>query len=239
MSSNIPVPHMPNHTAPDADEIDLFELMQTLWQEKLLIILLTLVCAGAAAAYAFTATPQYSIAMTLKPASLSLYGEFVAGIQGEQQKSIALGRETAEEVLVKLTSNLELRANQVSILNDPNILNVKVVAKKSKQSVPELEEVSLELTTLQAGSAAQTLKSYVDAVSVITLKELNSFVQGLGNPTAITQEMLYTIDSMPSQASLVKPKKSLIVALGIVLGGMLGVFAALIRSMIRKRKNAI
>ncbi len=231
------MPNQPSSQPGYSGEIDLFDLMQTLWQEKLLIILLTLVCAGAAAAYAFTATPQYSIAMTLKPASLSLYGEFVAGIQGEQQKSIALGRETAEEVLVKLTSNLELRANQVSILNDPNILNVKV-AKKSKQSVPELEEVSLELTTLQAGSAAQTLKSYVDAVSVITLKELNSFVQGLGNPTAITQEMLYTIDSMPSHASLVKPKKSLIVALGIVLGGMLGVFAALIRSMIRKRKNA-
>lgn len=39
--------------------------------------------------------------------------------------------------------------------------------------------------------------------------------------------------------SPIKPKKSLIVALGIVLGGMLGVFAALIRSMIRKRKNAV
>lgn len=231
MSSNIPVPHMPNNTAPDADEIDLFELMQTLWQEKLLIILLTLVCAGAAATYAFTATPQYSITMTLKPASLSLYGEFVAGIQGEQQKSIALGQKTAEEVLRQLKNNLDLNAHKVSYLKEAHILSISVTAKAS--------QLTLQLTTLQPGSAAQTLKSYVDAVSVITLKELNSFVQGLGNPTAITQEMLYTIDSMPSQASLVKPKKSLIVALGIVLGGMLGVFAALIRSMIRKRKNAL
>lgn len=39
--------------------------------------------------------------------------------------------------------------------------------------------------------------------------------------------------------SPIKPKKSLIVAVGIVLGGMLGVFAALIRSMIRKRKNSL
>lgn len=37
----------------------------------------------------------------------------------------------------------------------------------------------------------------------------------------------------------IKPNKKLIVAVGIVLGGMLGVFAALIRSMIRKRKNAV
>lgn len=39
--------------------------------------------------------------------------------------------------------------------------------------------------------------------------------------------------------SPIKPKKSLIVALGVVLGGMLGVFAALIRSMIRKRKAGL
>ncbi len=37
----------------------------------------------------------------------------------------------------------------------------------------------------------------------------------------------------------IKPKKTMIVAVGIVLGGMLGVFVALIRIMIRKRKNAI
>lgn len=39
--------------------------------------------------------------------------------------------------------------------------------------------------------------------------------------------------------SPIKPNKKLIVAVGVVLGGMLGVFAALIRSVTRKRKNAI
>lgn len=37
--------------------------------------------------------------------------------------------------------------------------------------------------------------------------------------------------------SPIKPQKSLIVAVGIVLGGMLGIFAALIRSMVRKRNK--
>ena len=226
------MPNQPSSQPGYSGEIDLFDLFQSLWKEKILIVLVTAVFTALAVIYALTATPQYSIAMTLKPASLSLYGEFVAGIQGEQQKSIALGQETAEEVLGQLKNNLDLNAHKVSYLKEAHILSISVTAK-----TPQL--VTLQLTTLQPGSAAQTLKSYVDAVSVITLKELNSFVQGLGNPTAITQEMLYTIDSMPSQASLVKPKKSLIVALGIVLGGMLGVFAALIRSMIRKRKNAI
>lgn len=40
-------------------------------------------------------------------------------------------------------------------------------------------------------------------------------------------------------ANPIKPNKKLIVAIGIMLGGMLGVFVALIRSMIRKRKNAV
>lgn len=226
------MPNQPSSQPGYSGEIDLFDLFQSLWKEKILIVLVTAVFTVLAVIYALTATPQYSIAMTLKPASLSLYGEFVAGIQGEQQKSIALGQKTAEEVLGQLKNNLDLNAHKVSYLKEAHILSISVTAK-----TPQL--VTLQLTTLQPGRAAQTLKSYVDAVSVITLKELNSFVQGLGNPTVITQDMLYTIDSMPSQASLVKPKKSLIVALGIVLGGMLGVFAALIRSMIRKRKNAI
>lgn len=37
--------------------------------------------------------------------------------------------------------------------------------------------------------------------------------------------------------SPIKPNKKMIVAVGIVLGGLLGVFVALIRSVIRKRKN--
>ena len=222
------MPNQPSSQPGYSGEIDLFDLFQSLWKEKILIVLVTAVFTALAVIYALTATPQYSIAMTLKPASLSLYGEFVAGIQGEQQKSIALGQKAAEEVLGQLKNNLDLNAHKVNYLKEAHILSVSVTA-----NTPRL--VTLQLTTLQPGSAAQTLKSYVDAVSVITLKELNSFVQGLGNPTAITQEMLYTIDSMPSQASLVKPKKSLIVALGIVLGGMLGVFAALIRSVNSQR----
>lgn len=44
------------------------------------------------------------------------------------------------------------------------------------------------------------------------------------------------VATQPRQA--IKPKKTLIVAVGIVLGGMLGLFAALVRSAIRKRSQA-
>lgn len=49
---------------------------------------------------------------------------------------------------------------------------------------------------------------------------------------------MVTVDQLATQPSAaIKPKKSLIVAVGFVLGGMLGLFVALIRSAVRKRKE--
>ncbi|MDT4871287.1 G-rich domain on putative tyrosine kinase [compost metagenome] len=36
----------------------------------------------------------------------------------------------------------------------------------------------------------------------------------------------------------IKPKKALILALGVVLGGMLGLFIALLRNMLRRKPDA-
>lgn len=70
MSSNIPVPHMPNHTAPDADEIDLFELFQSIWQERILIVIITAVVTALALIYALAATPIYQVQSIVKPAPI-------------------------------------------------------------------------------------------------------------------------------------------------------------------------
>lgn len=215
-------------------EIDLFELLQTLWQEKLLIIFITFICTASAAIYAFTAQPQYSIYMTLKPAPLSLYGELVAGMKGDKQNDIMLGRSTVEAVLTQLKMNLELQANKVKYLTGKDIVKLQVNSKSSKNTdnAESTQQVTLVLNILQPEGAAQILYSYLDSVSELTLKELNSFVLGLGNTSLISKEMLYTVDSESNKAYQVKPKKSLIIAIGIVFGGMLGMFIA----MVRKRK---
>lgn len=54
----------------DDDEIDLRELFANLWAERLLILLVTLVIGGAAAAYAFLATPYYEVKSVLQPAPI-------------------------------------------------------------------------------------------------------------------------------------------------------------------------
>lgn len=55
----------------DADEIDLVELFQCLWQQKLLIIVCTAVITSIAAAYAFLSTPVYETKAGVLPPQLS------------------------------------------------------------------------------------------------------------------------------------------------------------------------
>lgn len=52
-----------------SDEIDLLELLGSLWKQKLLIILFACVVTAGAAAYAFLATPQYEVQSLLRLAS--------------------------------------------------------------------------------------------------------------------------------------------------------------------------
>lgn len=52
------------------DEIDLVELFQGLWKQKLLIILFTCVVAAGAAVYAFLVTPQYEVQSLLRLTSI-------------------------------------------------------------------------------------------------------------------------------------------------------------------------
>ncbi|TDQ37056.1 Wzz/FepE/Etk N-terminal domain-containing protein [Thiopseudomonas denitrificans] len=54
----------------------------------------------------------------------------------------------------------------------------------------------------------------------------------------LDQLRLVQTDQLATQSlAPIKPKKTLIVAVGVALGGMLGIFAALVRSAIRKRKS--
>lgn len=66
MSTNIPTP-----VAGNSDEIDLFELAQSLWKQKLLIGAVTLVITALAASYAFLTAPVYESKSTILPPRLA------------------------------------------------------------------------------------------------------------------------------------------------------------------------
>jgi capsular polysaccharide biosynthesis protein len=70
-NTGITAPHVPPYGyaayEPYEEEVDLLELLDTLWQRKWIVVLTALVCVGAAVAYLFTATPQYRISMQVRP----------------------------------------------------------------------------------------------------------------------------------------------------------------------------
>ncbi|MDP3846169.1 MAG: Wzz/FepE/Etk N-terminal domain-containing protein [Pseudomonas sp.] len=62
---------IPANNYKPSDEIDLVELLQGLWKQKLLITLFTCVVAAGAAIYAFLATPQYEVQSLLRLTSIN------------------------------------------------------------------------------------------------------------------------------------------------------------------------
>ena len=85
-----------------------------------------------------------------------------------------------------------------------------------------------------APSDGDTEKPYIRGVSekVFQLNQLKEFSTDYSNlqPVMIEQSAFLPV-------SPIKPKKSLIVALGVILGGMLGIFIALVRIAIQSRKE--
>ncbi|HHV03425.1 MAG TPA: chain-length determining protein [Bacteroidales bacterium] len=367
---NHPAPHQSYSSDPNADEIDLFELFQSLWQEKILIVLVTAVITAVALIYALTATPVYQTQATLvAPPAFAIQGYNEGrmeafrevsesgdkGVRGLAAKpftvddifkiyrsklnSLQLRTAFFEEVYLPSLSAEEQQKNRDGLLKTFNkILSIKQGDAKTD---PNLYQVTVELD--DPAVAADWVQQYIDRAIIATKLELKSNIEaeqkvrinaldlqikslleiakreredqinllkealyiaesiGLENPSPLSDkaslggnryidnDLIYTRGAKTLRAQLdilekrtsdepfiagfrelntqlellkafslddsnvsvveidetaevpttpIKPKKSLIVAVGIVLGGMLGVFAALIRSMIRKRKNA-
>lgn len=89
---------------------------------------------------------------------------------------------------------------------------------------------------MSAVEAKQYLDGLMAYVSRVSAAQLNDYFKALNLSHTIQPSALYRVEQTPAvNLDPIKPKKLLIVALGVVLGGMLGVFIALIRLMLRKR----
>ncbi|MCF5596270.1 chain-length determining protein, partial [Pseudomonas sp. PA-3-10C] len=67
MSSSFRVPPVPLSD----DQIDLFALSQAIWRQKLRIGMVAVGFGLIAAAYAYTATPEYHVSSVLRPAAIN------------------------------------------------------------------------------------------------------------------------------------------------------------------------
>lgn len=80
-----------------------------------------------------------------------------------------------------------------------------------------------------------------DAPFILGLRELENQLDFLAKVSVSPEGVaVFTLDSAAEVAETpIKPKKALIIGLGFVLGGMLGVFIALMRGMLAKRREPI
>jgi LPS O-antigen subunit length determinant protein (WzzB/FepE family) len=98
---------------PTADEIDLVELFQKLWQQKYLIIACTLAVAVCAAGYAWLATPHYQVQSMLRPAPLKELDEL---------NSTGVYSLTPEEALQRVGAALDSYSSRLQFFRDNQAL---------------------------------------------------------------------------------------------------------------------
>ena len=188
MSTNRPE-QQPNRPV-YADEIDLFELAQSIWQEKILIIIITAVFTALAVIYALTATPIYQASASLVPPS-------TAAIQGYNQGRIKELRESPlavahvyktfkknltslrlrtaffEEVYLPSLNAEEQEANRDALLKRFNqVLSVKQGDVKTN---PDLYKITVELDDPVV--AADWVQRYIDGAVVATKLELRDDIE--------------------------------------------------------------
>lgn len=194
-----------------SDEIDLFELFQTLWQQKWLIVSISLI--APIIAYVFTAVVPYKADYYQGSAVIE-----VATIQDQSEKMnhstsiypIQVIEPTVD--LVQLVSKLSSVSASIP-KGSTKLLEISVSGSTPEQVTSQLEE-ALKVVEQRHSEMLSKLK-HIEVVSIT--RQVGDYAISLKSP---------------------KDKLNLILAVAFVLGGMLGVFIALIRSAIHKRRQS-
>ena len=150
---------------------------------------------------------------SLNPALLSALNEFENSynISSENQKE-SLGR-----ITLRITSTNP---------NEPEYLINNVVLPYAQEHVTELLHAHFQ------SLINQEITNIANQIKVAQLERLMQIDTNFENLHPITVERRAEVALSPDQS-----KKNLTITLGIILGGMLGVFAALIRIALRSRKE--
>ncbi|MDP1521025.1 Wzz/FepE/Etk N-terminal domain-containing protein [Porticoccus litoralis] len=216
-----------------SDEIDLVELFQNLWQQKLLIMAITVVVTAVAAAYAFLSTPVYETKAGVLPPQLSDIAGYNLG-----GKEDALKRFTVNDVYAVFKTNLMSVSLKRTFFHDTSlpvlatdqgakeqkrlwvrfseILKVKAPDKKNR---PDLYEVMVEYKSPEI--AAEWVNLYINMAAEKTRHDMYENVRA--EILAKTQVIERQIDALRITAQkrredrIVRLRDALVVAEAINL----------------------
>lgn len=174
---------------PTSDEIDLLELFQAIWSQKLLIVLVTLVATATAGFYVFLSKPVYEVKVSLLPPRLSDISDFNSG-----RVEASLSVFTVDEVYKIFTNNLTSESQRRKFFNDVflpslaqesrestaqdklwKLFNVGLIIKAPNKQQPELFEVLVSRN--DPVQAAEWANLFVASASEKALQDMQGNVQ--------------------------------------------------------------
>lgn len=215
------------------DEIDLAELLQKLWAQKFVILFITFCGVASAAGYAYLTPQKFESKTILAAPSITAFAPFVQDVKvssGSTVDVLGVALKLSDNVMVLLSRNLLAPATQAAFISE----NPRFAGCASAISQTG-NKVVVSVTCPDKGDSLLALSSYIEHASKITAQEFQSLMMAVGVKSSIKARELYSVESLPNTKAM--PKKKLILALGLVLGGMLGLSIALIRCMLDQRAS--
>ncbi|MUK29453.1 lipopolysaccharide biosynthesis protein [Aliivibrio fischeri] len=245
----------PQLLSSQSDEIDLKELFLALWEGKLWIIVLTALFAIGATIFAVNSPNIYEskavFIVDTDPYGIVEGNGYVVGSQLESKVNAELpfisGKSIKEAIEVlannsssnldKLSFSIDKRTGEISVfqqgLNPEDVYqNILVFSKYVNQAYKqnELVKIASQLTSTKTLLEQNQIEKVQDVLAEKYAQQLYK-IAILKNPST---ELIYVMQEPVKAASHIKPKRALIVALGALLGGMLGVAIVLVRFAFRK-----
>lgn len=227
-----------------SDEIDLIELAQAIWAEKILVLAFVAATTLVALAYSFAVSPQYASEAVISPAPINEFGALAEALGARQSDSqtfgIKAGAQIANDAFNIYATNLRSLSEQRAFRDafqaeTPFELSVSK-RRAATAADPDPDPITISVTAGVAEMPKDAVEQYLAYTSRITTAQINDYFSGLGISQRIEPGSLYRLEQPAVVNSApVKPRRTLIVALGFVCGGMLGVFVALVRIMLKKR----
>jgi len=213
---------------PYDDELDLFELFETLWRGKWLISAFVAISVMSGFVYSQLAQPKFEVSVSFAAKLYSVSAQQICG----QNVGCIVG-ETSKQLMENLDSDWNLIKKSNLVLSTEAPLNVKTyndVFDKLNQTITNqiyneaLDEVTLIKTALNDAlmSTERVATNILNATRII--KAIDS------------EQKAISFGSVAIKKT--SPKVPLVLALSILLGGMIGVGFVLVKNTIRKRKES-
>lgn len=169
MSSSFQIPRVSS-----SDEMDLYIFYRMVWQQKALILLVTVVVAALASAYAFLVRPEYQVSSVLRPAAINE----LDALNRSEIYQLPPG-----DALTKVGASLESYETRLGFFraNQKLFKNFEHPGRTLEQSFEEFNYNSIKLVVPDAKSAG-SLNAYIKLVmnypeGVAGVAILNGFVQ--------------------------------------------------------------